>query len=301
MSRETKFPTGSVDRRSFFRFSVAAGAAIGFDRSSVAAIIGDSRFTNHDSPEGEGERLTRIGVQLYTVRDQMRESVERTIEQVARIGYKEVEFAGYFNRPAKDVRTLLDANGLTSPSAHSADLTSLRNRLTQLLDEASTIGHKYVVCASLPRSEMTADGYKRVAAEFNRAGEAAAKQGIKVGFHNHDGDHVPLGATNGFDILLAECDPRYTTIQMDLFWTVKAGKDPLEYFATYPGRFYSVHVKDMAAGGAMVDVGAGQLPFAKYFASKQAGIQHYFVEHDTPSDPMASITTSYQYLRRLEF
>jgi sugar phosphate isomerase/epimerase len=92
------------------------------------------------------------------------------------------------------------------------------------------------------------------------------------------------------------------SMQMDLFWTVKAGKDPLTYFAKYPGRFYSVHVKDMAPGGAMVDVGAGAMPFARYFAqSKQAGIQHYFVEHDTPGDPMASIAASYRNLSQLEF
>jgi sugar phosphate isomerase/epimerase len=91
-------------------------------------------------------------------------------------------------------------------------------------------------------------------------------------------------------------------MQMDLFWTVKAGRDPLAYFAKYPGRFASVHVKDMTADGAMVDVGAGQLPFAKYFAqSKQAGIQHYFVEHDSPTDPMASIAVSYKYLSALKF
>jgi sugar phosphate isomerase/epimerase len=289
-----------MDRRDFLRFSVGAGslAAIGIDRGSLPYNVGASHITHHASRE----RLARIGVQLYTVREAMRQSMERTLEQVAKIGFKEVEFAGYFGRPAKDVRALLDANGLTAPSAHSADMTSIRNRLTQVLDDASVIGHRYVVCASLPRADMTADGYKRVAGEFNRAGEVAARQGIMIGFHNHDGDHVPLGSTTGFDILLAETDPRYFSMQMDLFWTVKGGKDPLDYFARHPGRFYSVHVKDMAAGGAMVDVGAGQLPFAKYFAqSKQAGIQHYFLEHDSPADPMASITASYRHLAQLDF
>jgi sugar phosphate isomerase/epimerase len=126
--------------------------------------------------------------------------------------------------------------------------------------------------------------------------------GVTVGFHNHDGDHATLGSTNGFDILLDETDPKLFAIQMDLFWTVKGGKDPLAYFAKYPGRFASVHVKDMAAGGAMVDVGAGQMPFGRYFArSRQAGIKHYFVEHDTPGDPMASIAASYRHLRDLTF
>jgi sugar phosphate isomerase/epimerase len=268
------------------------------DASTILAGPAESRVTSHESPE----QLSRIGVQLYTVRGAMQASVERTLEQVARIGYKEVEFAGYFGRAAKDIRALLDANGLTAPSAHSADLPSIRTRFAQVLEDAATIGHRYVVCASLPRSEQSADGYKRVAAEFNRAGELAEKSGITLGYHNHDGEFIPLGSTNGYDILLAECDPQFVTMQMDLFWTVKAGKDPLAYFATYPGRFASVHVKDMAADGAMVDVGSGQMPFAKYFAqSKQAGIQHYFVEHDSPGDPLASITASYRHLAALKF
>ena len=289
-----------LSRRQFLRDSsgVASGTLLGtllrLDKSTWDGIA-ESRVT---SPES----LNRVGVQLYTVRRAMQDSVERTLEQVARIGYKEVEFAGYFGRPAKDIRALLDANGLSAPSAHSADLPSIRNRFGQVLEDAATIGHRYVICASLPRSEQSADGYKRVAAEFNNAGALAAKSGITLGYHNHDGEFQPLGDTNGYDILLAECDPKVVTMQMDLFWTVKAGRDPLAFFAKYPGRFSSVHVKDMAADGAMVDVGAGLLPFTKYFAqSKQAGIQHYFVEHDSPTDPMTSIAVSYKYLSALKF
>lgn len=267
-------------------------------RAGALYSANDSLFTIRESPE----QLSRIGVQLYTVRERMRASVEQTLEQVAKIGYKEVEFAGYFDRSAKDIRAILDANGLTSPSAHSASMPSIRNRFPQVIDDAAVLGHHYVICASIPRQEMTADGYKRVAEEFNRAGEQAAKAGIKVGFHNHSDDLSPLGSTTGFDILLAGTDPKVTSHQLDLFWTVKAGKDPLDYFARYPQRFYSVHVKDMAAGGAMVDAGAGQLPFATYFArAKAAGVQHYFYEHDEPVDPVASLTVSYKYLSALRF
>ena len=262
----------------------------------------DSLFTIHDSLPGAPDSLSRIGVQLYTVRNAMKENAERTLEQVARIGYKEVEFAGYFGRTPQQVRAQLDANGLTAPSAHSADLPTVRTRFAEVLETATIIGHRYVLCASLPRSEQTLDGYKRIAAEFNSAGEVAAKSGLVFGFHNHDEVFKPLGSTTGYDILLAETDPKLVAMQMDLFWIVKGGKDPLAYFAKYPGRFASVHVKDMAAGGAMVDVGAGQLPFAKYFAqSKQAGIRHYFVEHDEPADPFASIAASYRYLAALKF
>ena len=292
----------SLGRREFLR-RAGNGAALLAVLPGAGALVctSDSRPTIHDSVGGL-QSLSRIGVQLYTVRNLMRESVERTLEQVAKIGYKEVEFAGYFGRSPKDIRAVLDANGLTAPSAHSADMNSVRTRFAQVLEEANIVGHKYVLCASLPRMERTADGFKALAAEFNKAGETAAKSGVKFGFHNHDEVFGPLGDTTAYDILLSETDPKLITFQMDLFWLVKGGKDPLAYFAKYPGRFSSFHVKDMAPGGAMVDVGAGQMPFAKYFAqSKQAGIQHYFVEHDEPADPMASIAASYKYLSTLKY
>lgn len=286
-----------MNRREFLQ---RGGATLG--GLTLAGVGLDATTAGATPVAANPESLGRIGVQLYTVRNQMRQNVEQTLEQVARVGYKEVEFAGYFRKTAKEIRAILDANGLTSPSAHSADMPSIRTRFPQVLEDAATIGQKYVICASIPRTEMTADGYRKVAEEFNKAGELAAKSGIKVGFHNHSDDLAPLGDTTGYDILLKECDPKVTSMQMDIFWLVKGGKDPLAYIAKYPGRFYSVHVKDMAADGSMVDVGAGTLPFAKIFAqSKKAGFQHYFVEHDDPKDAMASIDVAYQYLRGLKF
>ncbi|HSA54671.1 MAG TPA: sugar phosphate isomerase/epimerase [Gemmatimonadaceae bacterium] len=277
----------ALSRREFL---LASGAMLVAPRLASAC---SAPVTRHSS-------LSRIGVQLYTVRSSMQQGVERTLEEVARIGYKEVEFAGYFGRTPQQIRSLLDANGLTAPSSHGGDLNTIRTRWAQALEEAQVVGHRYLVCASLPRSEQTADGYQRVAAEFNRAGAEAARAGITLAYHNHDFEFRPLGDTIGYDILLAECDPKLVLMQMDLFWIAKGGRDPLAYFAKHPGRFYSVHVKDMDASGAMVDVGAGQLPFARYFAqAEQAGIRHYFVEHDNPGDPMASIRASYDHLARL--
>jgi hypothetical protein len=151
-----------MNRRDFLQRSAFGAALVGVGNRAQSAAH-DAPFTIHES----GEQLSRIGVQLYTVREQMRVSVEKTLEQVARIGYKEVEFAGYFRRPPKEIRTILDANGLTAPSAHSAAMPSIRTRFPQVIDEAAVIGHRYVICASIPRQEMTADGYKRVAEEFN--------------------------------------------------------------------------------------------------------------------------------------
>ncbi len=273
------------DRRGFLR--QVAGAAAGMMWLDGLPVVPDRRERT----------LSRVGVQLYTVRREMQKSVEDTLERVAKIGYQEVEFAGYFGKSAREIRALLDANGLTSPSAHSADLTSIRTRFPAVLDDALTIGHKYVVCASLPTAERSMDGFRRVAEEFNHAGEQAARVGVTLGYHNHDFEFQTLSGGIGYDVLLSATDPKLVAMQMDLFWISKAGRDPLDYFAKYPGRFFSVHVKDMNAAGEMVAVGEGRLPFSTWFAqSDKAGIRHYFVEHDNPMDPMASITTSYRAL-----
>ena len=278
---------------------VRAGVAAGGLRFGLAA---ESRVASHESL-GRHEPLGRIGLQLYTLRDEMRKDVSATLQRVARIGYKEVEFAGYFGQSPKDIRALLDANGLTSPSAHSADFPTMRTRWPQALEDAQMMGQRFVVCASLPRDEsQTADDYKRVAAFLNQKGGEAKQSGITLGYHNHDSEFKPLGDTIGYDELMAECDPKLVQMQLDLFWIVNAGKDPLAYFARYPGHFFSVHVKDMDGAGKMADVGAGQLPFGTYLAAaKKAGVTYQFVEHDTPADPWASVTASYEYLRNLKY
>ena len=251
------------------------------------------------------ESLGRIGLELYTVRTEMAKSVDRTLAAVAAIGYKEVEFAGYFGKSPQEIRSFLDADGLVAPSAHSADFPTMRTRWPETLDAARIMGHQYLVCASLPAAERrTADDYKRVAALLNAKGADARQAGLRLGYHNHRTEFEPLGDTCGYDVLLAECDPKLVTMQVDLYWMVKGGRDPLMYFAKYgaPGRFFSVHVKDMDDAGEMADVGAGRLPFARYLAAaKRAGVRYYYVERDDPSDPLASARASFESLRKLKF
>lgn len=250
------------------------------------------------------EKLDRIGVQLYTLRREMERDVEATLRRVAQLGFNEVEFAGYFGRTPKRIHDSLAELKLSSPSGHMP-YESLETNWHEILDQATTVGHEYVVIAWTPaEARKTLDDWKRVAAKFNRAGEAARRQGLKFAYHNHDFEFKAIENTVPFDLLLAETDPELVKIEMDLYWITLAGGDPLTYFQQHPGRFPMVHVKDLKKGDKpqMVDVGAGDINFKAIFARhEQAGIQHYFVEHDEPVDPWASVTVSYRYLRALEF
>ncbi len=246
---------------------------------------------------GPPSAVSRCGVQLYTVRSEMEKSVDATLARVAGIGYKEVEFAGYFGKTPAEIAARLKSTGLTAPSAHIG-LAEIRGKWSETLDIASAIGHRYLVCAYLTADQRgNAETYRRLAAEFNVAAQAAKAHGITFAYHNHDFEFQPLAGTNGYDVLLAETDKGLVHFEMDLFWITKAGKNPTDFFAAYPGRFPLVHVKDMKIDGSMTEVGSGTIPFATIFAkAKQAGIKHYYVEHDQPKDAFASITSSYKAL-----
>lgn len=274
-----------------------------FLKTSASAAFGGFLMNNLQAREAMAgtKSLGKIGVQLYTVRDLMKQDFSGTLEKVAKIGYKEVEFAGYFDNKPEQVRKLLDGLGLTAPAVH-VGIDLLRDKLDVTLETAKTIGHKYIVCPWLAPADRTLGKYQEHAALFNKVGEACQKAGLQFAYHNHDFEFEVQDGKIPYDLLLAETDPALVQMELDLFWIRKGGQDPLAYFEKHPGRFPLCHVKDMAEDEKMVEVGAGKIDFAQIFShSKHAGLQHYFVEHDNPGDALQSITTSYQHLKKLKF
>lgn len=267
----------------------------------------------------EAKTMRKIGVQLYTVRTEMEKDFEGTLAKVAALGYEEVEFAGYFNHSPQQVRDALKRHGLTSPAAH-VDYASLSaDKMSGVLEAAQAIGHQYLVNPWVDESlRKEPDSWKRIADGCNRAGEAARRAGIQFAYHNHHFEFVPVNGKLPYDILLESCDPNLVKMEMDLCWITVAGKDPLDYFHRYPGRFPLVHVKGFRGkppeeGGTVpfeqampniTDVGSDgdSIDWKRIFAkSDEAGIKHYLVEHDVPKAPFESLKNSYGYLSRLQF
>jgi sugar phosphate isomerase/epimerase len=277
----------TIDRRGFL--------------AALAALATASRVANRAALAAT--HLKVIGVQLYTVRDLLQKDFEGTLARLASIGFREVEFVEYYGRNPQAVRAALQTAGLDAPSAH-VPIEAARANWPRVLEAAHAIGHKHVVVAWLPETERrTLDAYRAAAELFNRVGEQARAAGIRFAYHNHAFEFGRLEGRIPYDVLLERCDPRHVSFEMDLYWITKGGQDPLAYFARWPGRFPMVHVKDSAGPPEhrMVDVGAGTIPWSAIFARReQAGIQHYFVEHDAPADPLASVRASYEYLRCLE-
>jgi len=294
-----------MDRRTFLQTSIAA--------ATVAATARPAWAAEH--------RIERVGLQLYTVRELMKTDFDGTVAKVAQTGYKEVEFAGYYKHTPKEVRAILEKNGLTSPSAH-VEYELVENKWPETIETAKTIGHSFIVCPWVDVKQRNAEGWKRAAELFNKAGEASQKAGIQFCYHNHAFEFEPaedLGGKAPYDFLLANTDAKLVKMEMDLCWITVGKQDPLKYFAAYPGRFPLVHVKDWttkdASGhiydgatgpnsetGHLVDVGEGEINWKRIFAkSSEAGIQHYFVENDEPKSPIEDLKISHDYLAKLRF
>jgi sugar phosphate isomerase/epimerase len=267
----------------------------------------------HGFPQiaGARSRIDRIGLQLYTVRDLLQRDFEGTLATVARIGYREVEFAGYFGHTPAAVRGILEGNGLTAPAAH-VEYKVTHDGWDAALHTARLVGHQFIVTAWIDEGERrNVDDWHRIADRLNHAGQAARDAGLQLAFHNHDYMFVPLADGRlPYDLLLAQTDPTLVQLELDVFWMAFGGGDPLAYFARYPGRFPLVHVKDMirrpapheAPERVMTDVGKGTIDWKRLFShAGEAGIEHWFVEHDQPADPLASARSRFELLRRLEF
>jgi sugar phosphate isomerase/epimerase len=243
--------------------------------------------------------LPKVGIQLYTVRSLLRRDFDGTLAKLAEIGYREVEFAAYFDRTPMQIRESLKANKLTSPSAHLA-MPKDDSAWKHSLDSAREIGHKWAVIPWLDAGmRKTPDDWKRTAERFNQLAHLAHASGLRFAYHNHDFELVSFDGTNGLELLLSGTDPKAVEFEMDIYWVVKGGGDPIDLLTRYPNRFPLLHAKDATAAPErkMVDVGAGTIDFEKIL--KRAKAAHVFVEHDNPADPMQSAVVSYRHLSRL--
>lgn len=246
------------------------------------------------------------GIQLYTVRTELGKDFAGTLKAVAAAGYKEFEFFGnYYGKSPAEVKTMLAGLGVTAPAGHFP-LADLKNNVNKVIDTAKSVGHNIVICPFLmPNERKTLDDYKSLCGVLNKSGEACKKAGLTFGYHNHDFEFKEIDGKLPYDLMLAECDKNLVKMEMDLGWITHAGKDPLTYFAKYPGRFITFHVKDMDSSQKQLtmELGRGKVDFKRILAkSKQAGVKHYFVEQDNSTiGALESIKVSMEYLKKLEF
>ncbi|UCH13240.1 MAG: sugar phosphate isomerase/epimerase [Bacteroidales bacterium] len=260
------------------------------------------------------EKTKNIGLQIYSVRDQLSEDLEGTLKQVAKIGYKWIELASYddgkfYNKTPAEFKKLVDDLGMEIISSHTGvEIKGVdMSNAEKLADAHAELGLTYVIKPWLVEERrVSADSYKKVAEELNKIGEIMKSRGLKFGYHNHDfefetvDDHIP------FDILLTETDKELVTFEIDLYWIKKGGKNTTDYFKKYPGRFELYHVKDMdnTEESYFTEVGSGIINFKELFSYKDlAGMKYFFVEQDNCRNytPLESVKISFDYLNNCDF
>jgi sugar phosphate isomerase/epimerase len=251
-----------------------------------------------------GNRVSNPGIQLYTVRKEMLADAPGTLKKLASIGIKQIESAGsekghYYGLKPAEMKGICKDLGMTLRSGH----VGLDDKWQQTMDDAVASGQEYLICSSMPSDGQTVDNYKKVADQFNKAGEACKKLNIKFGYHNHDYEFEKENGKVLYDVLIENTDPSVVCLELDLGWVAATGSDPLDYFAKYPGRFPLWHLKDMnIAKKQSTEFGKGGLNIKKILDnSKLSGMKYFFIEQEEySSTPMESMQYNMNYLKRLK-
>jgi sugar phosphate isomerase/epimerase len=244
-----------------------------------------------------------IGIQLYTVRELFSKDPMGTLEKVAAIGYREVEYGGggYDKMDHAALRKTMDRLGLKSPSIHVA-YEALASDFDSAVAMTKALGADTLVVPYMGDAHRTAEGWKAAVANFNRYAERLKKAGLGFAYHNHDFEFtLKPGGTSLFNTLIADADPALVRLELDLFWAIAAGEDPKAIIRRLAGRIYAYHVKDRTADGKMTSVGKGVIDFADIFTlNTVAGVKHFYVENDqSPAPYLPDIQTSFTTLSRL--
>ena len=253
-------------------------------------------------------RVERIGLQLYSLRDAARVDLARTLADIAAIGYREVELLDSmrnFGMPAARLRQVLDGLRLRAPSTHIS--TEALDDLPRLVGEAQTLGHAYVVVASLPLEPATAtmDAYRRWADRLNTAGETLRRSGLWLAFHNEQEVFAEINDQVPYDVLVERTDPAHVRLQLDTGNAAMGGRDPLPYMERYADRYWLFHLKDAMRLGATHDaeLGTGIVNLRRLLArTGPLTDRHVYVEQESyPGTPIDSVRRDYAYLAALDF
>ncbi|MEY4762098.1 MAG: hypothetical protein RLZZ200_1954 [Pseudomonadota bacterium] len=287
--------------------------------------------------------IPRLGLQLFTVPILLEKDLEEGLRQIAKYGYKELELygpypfsvpaaheswravlpmlkftqSGYFGRTAKEFRALMDRNGLSSPSMH-IDLGTLKERLDQTAEAAHILGQRHIGISNLPPDRRkTLDDYRRAADEFNEIGQRMSRHGLKFLYHNHGYGLKPVNGVVPMRLLIERIDPKVVSLEMDIYWTIAGGADPVEMLETYAGRYRLVHLKNMKqlvhfeGDGSnadewvklfpyMANAGDGVLDIPRIVkTARRTGVKNFHVEFDQAADPIGTLKANADYLLRL--
>jgi sugar phosphate isomerase/epimerase len=256
-----------------------------------------------------------IGIQLWTLRDSLPKDVKGVLAQVGKAGFTEVETFGYsptkgfFGTSAKDFQSILKDNGLKATSNHFDFNDYIKDGKTDTLnayiETAHILGSEYITIPYVVQElrGKSIEDYKKLAAGINKVAEICHSNGLKLAYHNHDFEFTKFENTTGYEVLLNETDKNLVDFELDLYWVVRSGNDPLQLFKDHPGRFKMWHVKDMDKVNPEFNaaIGQGTIDFKTIFSqAKQSGMKRFYLEHESNyiPNPVESMKTSFNYINK---
>jgi sugar phosphate isomerase/epimerase len=251
-------------------------------------------------------RLSRIGLELYSVRDAMKADPEGTLAKIRLMGYDDVELLWSFNnfgRTTEQVRDALKKEGLRAPSAHIAPETLLKD-WEKSLETARILGHQYLIVPSLPaETNRSIDAWRVWADRFNNAGATASRYGVWLAFHNEPNHMPPIGGQIPYDVFIQNTDPSVVRLQLDVGNMIMGGGDPLRYLQRYKDRYFSFHIKDITPDRKSdTDLGKGNVAISTLLAAiPDVQGKPCYVEQEGVADPMGAAARNYLFLKNLEF
>lgn len=253
-----------------------------------------------------------VGMELWTYRHQLAEDLSGTLALIRRLGFRDVETASFYGHSAEEFQGLLKKQDLRCTSL-IVDYKRLQGDLDHVVSDAKALQASYVFTSSMPhQGELSADDVHKAAADFNQWGSTLKDQGLRFGYHPHGFEFVHTPAATLFDVLMEDTKPEYVTMELDAFWFVHGGADPVTYLEKYPGRFDIMHLKDIAKGtpndltgtapdNTSVSLGHGELNWPAIFrAADRAGVKFYFIEDESPMAPQQVLETK-KYLSQLRY
>jgi sugar phosphate isomerase/epimerase len=250
-----------------------------------------------------------VGTQTYPFRESFSKDVPGTLKMLASIGTKRIELCSPFSYKefapmkefkAAELKKMIDSSGLTAESCHYG-MAELKNNLEERVAWAKELGMKQMILASMPipRQNATAADWDRACDDLNKAGEQAAKSGVQIGFHNHNGEFQKIGDELIYDHIMSKLDPKAVKMQFQVS-VISIGFKAADYLKKYPGRFISLHLQDWsAAEKKQMPIGKGDVNWPELFAAaKKAGVKNYYVELESLN--AEATKESYDYLRKLK-
>lgn len=290
-------------RRDFLQLGTAllSGAAISSVTGNLIGCSPANKFNANSQP---------FGIQLYTLRDEMPKDPKGILKQLASFGYKQIEsyehdkLGMYWGMKNTEFKNYLDSLGMKIVSSH----TNIYKDFERKAQEAAEIGMEYLICPYLgPQKSL--DLFKSAAQKFNECGEICRKNGLKFAYHNHDYSFQMLEGQLPQDVMMNNTDPKLVDYQMDIYWVVTAGEDPIQWFNKYPNRFRLAHVKDRAKGIPLSDkfhsttLGTGSIDYPRVLrAGKEKGLVYSIVEQERydGTTPMQAVKDGAAYMQRIK-